>query len=116
MRPRPLVRLATAALSCAMCAAPVQPALAQERTAETPEEIVVVGTRRQNRTVTETPVPIDIFNEVALATISSPEMVDVLQKLVPALNVGRWPLGDGALRRRDEQQRIHVRRADWSDL
>lgn len=71
-------------------------AIAQDTAADTLEEIIVVGTRRQDRTATDTPVPVDVFGNADLQSVSSPEMLDVLSKLVPSLNVGRWPLGDGA--------------------
>ena len=69
---------------------------AQDGVDETLEEIIVVGTRRQNRTATDTPVPVDVFGQADLQSVSSPEMLDVLNKLVPSLNVGRWARGDGA--------------------
>jgi iron complex outermembrane receptor protein len=84
----------TIALSFATAGAAV--ARAQDGVDETIAEIIVVGTRRQDRTAVDTPVPVDVFGKEDLASVSSPEMLDVLRKLVPSLNVGRWPLGDGA--------------------
>ena len=70
--------------------------LAQTGVDETIDEIIIVGTRRQGRTTVNTPVPVDVFNEEDLASVSSPELLEVLQTLVPSLNVSRWPIGDGA--------------------
>ena len=60
------------------------------------EEVIVVGTRRQDRTALDTPVPIDVFGLEDLASDPSPELLDVLTTLVPSLNVIRQSLGDGA--------------------
>ena len=93
--PRPLVIYGTAA---ALAVAMSLGAVANAQTAgsdETVEEIIVVGTRRQDRTATDTPVPVDVFDEQLLETVSSNELLEVLQTLVPSLNVERWPRGDG---------------------
>jgi iron complex outermembrane receptor protein len=84
----------TITLTCSM--AWVDVASAQDGVQESLEEVIVVGTRRQDRTATNTPVPVDVFGEADLQSVSSPELLDVLNKLVPSLNVGRWARGDGA--------------------
>ena len=62
---------------------------------KTLDEIVIVGTRRQGRTAVETAVPIDVFTREDLDSISSDDMLDTIEKLVPSfiVNVGE---GDGA--------------------
>ena len=67
-------------------------AIAQQEVVETLDEIVVVGTRRQGRTAVESAVPVDVFNQVDLDSISSDDMLDTIEKLVPSFIV---PL-DGA--------------------
>jgi len=67
-------------------------ALAQQEVVNTLEEVVVVGTRRQGRTAVESAVPVDVFNQEDLDSISSDDMLDVIEKLVPSFIV---PL-DGA--------------------
>ena len=62
-------------------------AMAQEGVAETLDEIVVVGTRRKDRTAVETAVPIDVFNRENLDSISSDDMLDTMEKLVPSFIV-----------------------------
>jgi len=60
------------------------------------EEIIVVGTRRQDRTAADTAVPVDVLDFELLDSVSAPEMLDTLTKLIPAMNVQRYVLGDGA--------------------
>jgi len=69
--------------------------LAQTGVDEKIDEIIIVGTRRQGRTAVNTPVPVDVFSAEDLQSVSSPELLEVLQTLVPSLTVARWPLGDG---------------------
>jgi iron complex outermembrane receptor protein len=69
-------------------------ALAREEVNRTLEEIVVVGTRREGRTVTNSPVPIDVFRGEDFQNIGTSDIDDVLRTLVPAYNVERYPLND----------------------
>ena len=50
-------------------------AIAQQEVVETLDEIVIVGTRRKGRTAIETAVPVDVFNQEDLDSISSDDMV-----------------------------------------
>ncbi|MDX1481223.1 MAG: TonB-dependent receptor, partial [Woeseiaceae bacterium] len=59
-------------------------------------EIVTIGTRRQGRTAIDTAVPIDVFNQEELDSVSSNDMIDVVKTLVPSFNVGREPISDGS--------------------
>ena len=73
-------------------------AIAQEGADEVIEEIeviVTIGTRRTGRTTINTAVPIDVFSREDLDSISSDDMLDTIEKLVPSfiLPVGG---GDGA--------------------
>ena len=72
---------------------------------EAVEEIVTIGTRRQGRTALDTAVPIDVFNQEDLDSVSSSDMLDVIKTLVPSFNVGRVPIGDGATMIRPPQLR-----------
>lgn len=63
---------------------------------EAVEEIVTIGTRRQGRTALDTAVPIDVFNQEDLDSVSSSDLIDVIKTLVPSFNVGRVPIGDGS--------------------
>ncbi|MFQ5982645.1 MAG: TonB-dependent receptor plug domain-containing protein, partial [Woeseiaceae bacterium] len=79
--------------------------IAQDEVDVTIDEIIIVGTRRQGRTAIDTPVPVDVFNEEDLQSVSSPELLEVLQTLVPSFTLARWPTGDGASFIRPPQMR-----------
>ena len=72
---------------------------------EAVEEIVTIGTRRAGRTALDTAVPIDVFNQEDLDSVSSSDLIDVIKTLVPSFNVGRVPIGDGATMVRPPQLR-----------
>ncbi|MBF2754424.1 MAG: TonB-dependent receptor plug domain-containing protein [Gammaproteobacteria bacterium AqS3] len=58
------------------------------------EEIVVLGTRRTDRTVTESAGPIDIFTPEQLNNSVLGDFRDTLRKNIPSFNVTRNPLSD----------------------
>ncbi|MDD9888837.1 MAG: TonB-dependent receptor [Gammaproteobacteria bacterium] len=60
------------------------------------EEIVITGARGRPRTVADSPVPIDVFNEDDLRSISYTDTNDILKTLVPSFTLGRQPISDGA--------------------
>jgi iron complex outermembrane recepter protein len=60
------------------------------------QEIVVIGSRAQGRTVTETSVPVDVFDSSILDTQAPADMNNVLRNLVPSFNVASFPLSDGS--------------------
>lgn len=76
--------------------APAQGTDTEDKEVLTLEEVVVVGTRRHDRTALDTPVPIDVFGLEDLESVPSPELLDTLNTLAPSFTVQRWPLGDGA--------------------
>ena len=56
-----------------------------------------MGTRTAGRTVTDSPVPVDVFSQDELESVgASADLTDVISKLVPSFNVGREPISDGA--------------------
>lgn len=65
---------------------------------ETPqdESIIVTGTRRTDRTVTQSAVPIDVFSAQTLETQASGDMNNLLRNLVPSFNVARFAIADGS--------------------
>ncbi|WP_241695583.1 TonB-dependent receptor plug domain-containing protein [Sphingomonas ursincola] len=75
---------------------PLADAAAQEDDAPERADIVVTGTRRTDRTVIESSVPIDVFTNEDLATQSSPQLQTILQTLVPSFNQQRNLLGDAS--------------------
>ncbi|WP_299594801.1 TonB-dependent siderophore receptor [uncultured Microbulbifer sp.] len=85
------------ALSCAVMAvaagfamAPVTPVVAEEI-----EEVAVTGMRGKPRSVSDSPVPVDVFGSEALQSVSYTDTNDVLKTLVPSYNVNRQPISDG---------------------
>ncbi|GEA12665.1 TonB-dependent receptor [Alteromonas sp. KUL49] len=78
------------------CAVPV--AFAQET--ETPDEanvekIAVVGARGAPRSVTSSPVPVDVLSAEDLAAVASADMNDIMMTLVPSYTLSRQPISDG---------------------
>ncbi len=60
------------------------------------EEVVVVGTRRQERSSRESAVAVDVIDAAGLRPGGEGDMLDVLASEVPSLNVGREPISDAA--------------------
>ncbi|MDP1910858.1 MAG: TonB-dependent receptor plug domain-containing protein, partial [Hyphomicrobium sp.] len=73
------------------------PPLPAPATAETNEQdaIIVTGTRRTDRTVAESPVPIDIIGAEALTNTGLTEVNKVLNQLVPSFNFPQPSIADG---------------------
>jgi iron complex outermembrane receptor protein len=59
-------------------------------------EIIVTGTRRTDRTVVESPTPIDVYSGEELIKQGSADMNQILQNLVPSFSVARYAIGDGS--------------------
>ena len=60
------------------------------------EEIIVTGARGRPRTVTDSPVPVDVFSAADIEAISHTDTNNILQTLVPSFNVARQPISDGS--------------------
>lgn len=60
------------------------------------EQVVVTGTRGRERTVNDSPVPIDVFNTDDITQISLTDTNDILQTLVPSFNVSKTNFSGGA--------------------
>lgn len=60
------------------------------------EEVIVTGARGRPRTVSDSPVPIDVFDSETLESVSYTDTNNILQTLVPSYNVSRNPISDGA--------------------
>ncbi len=70
--------------------------LSRESQPRLTEEIVVVGTRAQPRTVTESVVPIDVISSQDIVSQGEPDLADQLRNVLPAYNVNPQPVGDAA--------------------
>ena len=69
---------------------------AAEETPEFGEAIVVVGTRTEGRTVTASPVPVDVIPETELVSQGNNDLTNRIRTVVPSYNVGAQPISDAA--------------------
>ena len=74
--------------------APVQPAAESNTTDE--QTIVVTGTRRSDRTVADSPVPVDVIGSDAIANSGQTETNRILNQLVPSFNFPSPSIADGS--------------------
>ena len=58
------------------------------------EELVVTGSRAQSRTVTDSPVPIDVIGSDEFAKQGGVDLADLLRNIVPSYNVNTQPISD----------------------
>src|SRR5687768_9160011 len=61
------------------------------------QEVIVTGTRRAERTATDSNVPVDVVSQDDLRRTPAADLNNKLQSLVPSYNVKRLPLSDGAI-------------------
>ena len=58
------------------------------------EELVVTGSRAQSRTVTDSPVPIDVISADEFAKQGGADLADLIRNVVPSYNVNTQPISD----------------------
>ncbi|TLY69947.1 MAG: hypothetical protein E6K47_05420, partial [Gammaproteobacteria bacterium] len=78
---RIILAAATLAAATNIALAQEQPAGAPGATAAPTEEVIITGTRRTDRTLTESSAPIDVLNGNDLAIEPSGSMMDTLSSL-----------------------------------
>ena len=66
------------------------------RSPTTLEALAVVGTRGEARTVTESPVPIDVLTSADIVSTGRTETNQILQMLAPSFNFPRPSIADGS--------------------
>ena len=71
----------------------VTPAFAQE---EEVEEVVVLGTRREARSVTDSAVPVDVIGADNFRNQGNTDMDNLLATVIPSYNVNTQPISDAA--------------------
>ncbi|MBB3167665.1 TonB-dependent receptor plug domain-containing protein [Simiduia aestuariiviva] len=71
-------------------------AFAQSDDLDLLEEVVTIGSRTKPRSVTESPVPVDVISARDLAQTGSSDMLDMLKGSVPSFNVHDQPISDAA--------------------
>ncbi len=59
-------------------------------------EVVVLGTRRTNRTVINSPVPVDVLTEKAIEQTGATQTTQLLKMLVPSFNQPQNTITDGS--------------------
>jgi iron complex outermembrane recepter protein len=86
------------ALSAMIMSAPAlaQDAPQDETAAEADKEIIVIGTRRTDRSVTDSASPIDVIGSVELQQAPQPNMLDVVRTLVPSFFVPQNTISDAS--------------------
>jgi iron complex outermembrane receptor protein len=92
----------TAIIAVAATLMTASPALAQDAATDAAAEegsdapaIVVIGSRRENRTVADSPVPIDVIGGEALTESGFTETNRLLNQLVPSFNFPQPSITDG---------------------
>lgn len=94
--------LTTALLATTTLAAMTAPAFAQAPAADLSAEdaadatIVVLGTRRTDRSVTDSASPIDVIGAQELKTQPAADMLEVLKNIVPSFNVPQNAISDAS--------------------
>lgn len=90
--------LATTALAAMTAPAFSQtPAAPDQAAEESPNDtIVVIGTRRTDRSVTDSASPIDIIGAQELKTQPAADMLEVLKNIVPSFNVAQNQISDAS--------------------
>ncbi len=74
-----------------------QTAPAEEAAEEEEQTITVIGSRRaEARTVTDSPVPVDILKATDLKAQGSTDIIEALSTIVPSLTSSREPISDAA--------------------
>ncbi|MBA3343935.1 MAG: TonB-dependent receptor, partial [Gemmatimonadales bacterium] len=59
------------------------------------QELAVIGTRAQERTSTEAPVPVDVLTAAEIRQSGRTETAQIIQSLAPSFNFPRATIGDG---------------------
>jgi len=60
------------------------------------DQVVVLGTRRTDRTVVNSPVPIDVLSQETIQSQPSNDMNEIVRALVPSFQVDRFAVNDGS--------------------
>ena len=91
--------LAISASFAALTVGSISPAFAQDEAqaedAADKDAIIVTGTRRTDRTVADSPVPVDVLTSEDLTNSGSTETNRLLNQLVPSFNFPQPSLTDG---------------------
>ena len=94
---RRLNRITAAIAACTLPLAgfTALPTFAQDKEAEV-EQVIVTGTRMSNRSIEDSPVPVDIIGGEDFRSNSSSDVQDMLRTAVPSFDVNTQPISDAA--------------------
>ena len=97
-RPYAVVAAIVPTLAVALAAATARPASAEavEPASGPIEEVVVVGSRRRDRSAADSPVPVDVIGGDEFLSHGASDMDDLLAANVPSYNVAQEPISDAA--------------------
>ncbi|MAP95801.1 MAG: TonB-dependent receptor [Ponticaulis sp.] len=87
----------TSVIALSMGAMFTIPASAQEETDDdaVQERVMVTGVRGKPRTITDSPVPVDVLSEEELDNVPFTDANDIIKTLVPSYSLSRQPISDG---------------------
>ena len=91
--------IVVAVVSVALFASASGPAAAEEsntQASSTIEEVVVVGSRRRDRSASDSPVPVDVIGGDDFLAHGDSDMDSLVAALVPSYNVAQEPISDAA--------------------
>jgi iron complex outermembrane receptor protein len=93
-----LASLSVAAVMATPALAQAQQVAAPQAADETPkgEDIIVIGTRRTDRSVTDSASPIDVIGATELAASPQVNMLDTVRNLVPSFFVPQNTISDAS--------------------
>ena len=77
-------------------AAQDEQALATDTAVPSGEEIVITGTRRTDRTLADSPVPVDVISADSIVNSGQTETNKILNQLVPSFNFPQPSIADGS--------------------
>lgn len=84
------------AVSAAIGAVPAYAAESDANEAKSVEKIVIVGSRAAPRSVSESPVPVDVIGGEEFMNQGNTDMLSTLSSSVPSFNVNAQPISDAA--------------------
>ena len=87
-------RISGIAVAVSLLILPTVPSLVSA--ADEIEEVVAVGTRREARSVGDSPAPVDIISGSDFTNQGAADLPDMIRTLVPSFNVNTQPISDAA--------------------
>ncbi len=96
MKALPIIVAATLAAAAAQSALAQQAAPTSATAGSTVEEVVVTGTRRTDRTVTDSASPVDVISSTELRAQPASNLLDQVKYVVPSFFVGQNTISDAS--------------------